>query len=279
MIAPPFEVMGLMPAAGSASRLGGRLPCSKEILPVGFEAGPGGAPTPRPVCHPMLRGWAAAGIERAVVVLRDGKWDVPAYLGSGAELGLDLAYLLVEQTRSVPETLRRATRWLGESHVALGFPDILLEPRDAWTRLLEFHACGARGGGGGGGGGDLSLGLFPTEQVAKTDMVSLEGERITGLVIKDSACTLRWTWSIALWTPRMTRFLERWSASREALQREPGSELWVGDVIRAAIESGLEARGLRFESGSFLDIGTPEDLRNATRLSSGPARGAAGGSL
>ena len=43
-----------MPAAGRATRLG-EMESSKEVLVVGGE----------PVCFPLLRGWAEAGIERA----------------------------------------------------------------------------------------------------------------------------------------------------------------------------------------------------------------------
>lgn len=265
-------IVGWMPAAGRAARLGG-LPCSKEIFPVGFEPGPDGEPRPRPVCHGLLRGWAGAGIERALVILRHGKWDVPTRLGSGAELGLDLAYLLVEETGSVPETLARAAGWTealgtgagtgtgtagaGGWDVALGFPDILLGPPDAWARLVDFHRAGDW---------PISLGLFPTDQAWKADMVSFDDQgRIEEIVIKDPACAFRWTWSIALWRPDFTRFLRRTVAAegRREGGDEGGAELYVGDVIRKALAAGYEVRGLPFADGRFIDVGTPDDLRRA----------------
>lgn len=39
----------------------------------------------------------------------------------------------------------------------------------------------------------------------------------------------------------------------------------INDVIQAAINSGLKVEVDVFESGSFLDIGTPEDLVRAVR--------------
>jgi hypothetical protein len=37
----------------------------------------------------------------------------------------------------------------------------------------------------------------------------------------------------------------------------------MGDSIVAAIKKGMKAKAVLFEHGSFLDIGTPEDLRIA----------------
>ncbi|MCG8456073.1 MAG: hypothetical protein MI919_07310, partial [Holophagales bacterium] len=132
---------------------------------MGFEAGSDGSPRPRPACHPLLQGLASAGVGQVVLVLRAGKWDVPAALGSGASLGLDLAYVLADDSRSVPESLARARAWVDGADVALGFPDILLEPADVWPRLAAFHL---------GGTWDVSLGCFPTEQAWKADMVDFE---------------------------------------------------------------------------------------------------------
>lgn len=254
----PRPIVGLMPAAGRATRLG-ELLCSKEIFPIGFDSGPTGTPVPRPVCAPLLRGWAAAGIERALVILRSDKWDIPVRLGGGGEFGLDLAYLVVGDTRSAPETLDRARAWCRGHDVAIGFPDILLRPDAAWSRLAEFHRAG---------GHDLSLGCFPCDRPDKADMVDLEvggksDGRLRDLVIKDAACTYRWTWSITIWTPAVMDLLhELVSADLET----PGDrELWVGDVVREAVRRGLDVRGLRFDDGSYRDVGTPEDLAAAVR--------------
>lgn len=255
-------IVALVPAAGRASRLG-RLPCSKEILPVGFAPDAEGLPRPAPVCGPMLRAMARAGIERAVWILRDGKWDVASRLGDGSEWGLDLAYLAVEPTRCVPETLARALPWVAGCDVALGFPDILLRPQDVWRRLTDFHRAHD---------GALSLGLFPTDQSWKADMVSFdESGRLQHVVIKDPACEYRWTWSIALWRPEMSRFLADWVARLDAGSTPAGvGELYVGDVWRAALEAGLDIRVLPFEDGVFRDVGTPEDLRAAIVEAAGP---------
>ncbi len=247
------EVVGLVPAAGRADRLGA-LPCSKEIFPLGFEAGTGGQARPRPVCGRLLESFARAGVDRAFILLRKGKWDIPALLGDGSRLGLPLAYMAFEPTANVPETLDRAYPFVAEATVALGFPDIVVEPGDAYRpllrRLRQTRAAAV-------------LGLFPTDQSWKADMVDLdERGRVRRIVIKQAETSLRFTWSIAVWGPELSRYLHDFVAAGRGTGQE--SETYVGDVLQAAIDDGMEVLGERFETGSFLDVGTPDDLLRAT---------------
>lgn len=253
---PP--VVGLMPAAGRADRLGA-LPCSKEIFPVGFRS-VDGVRRPRPACHCLLEAFRMGGIDQAWVLLRKGKWDIPTLLGSGqTDGGPNLAYLALDATASVPETLDAAYPFVAECRVALGFPDILFEPEDAYAHLIELHDEGQA---------DVVLGLFPTDRCEKTDMVELEadGKRVRRLVIKKPDRGLRFTWSIAVWGPRFTHYLHEQVQYQNANQRQGNTkELYVGDVIQSAIDDGLVASSVAFPGGSYLDIGTPEDLENALR--------------
>lgn len=247
-------IIGLVPAAGSATRLG-RLPCSKEIYPVGFERDADGEPRPMPICGELLKSMGEAGIERVLMVLRSGKWDIAERLGDGSEWGLDLAYLSVQGSRCVPETLDRCRGWIEGSDVALGFPDIQLRPTDALKRLATFHR---------GHTSAVSLGLFPTDQSWKADMVDVDEQgRARDIVIKDPDCSYAWTWSLAIWRPTVTELLGRWVAERMATFDPGATELYVGDVFRSVLEAGLEIRSLAFDDGRFRDVGTPEDLRRA----------------
>ena len=263
----PNEVVGLVPAAGRADRLGS-LPCSKEIFPLGFRRGDDGAPRPRAVCSYLLESLAQAGVDRAFILLRQGKWDIPALLGSGSDLALPLAYLALEPTASVAETLDRAYPFVAGATVALGFPDILFRPPDAYRHLLSRLAETEA---------EVVLGLFPTDQHWKTDMVELDdedrrpgrapAERVRRIVIKQADAGLSFTWSIAVWGPDFSRYLHDYvGRGREESHRE----IYVGDVIQAAIEDGIRVVGVRFPEGSFLDVGTPEDLRQAVARFAAP---------
>lgn len=251
---PP--VLALIPAAGRAARLGA-LPCSKEIFPVGFRTGEDGRRRARPVCEHLLEGLRDAGIRRGYVLLRQGKWDIPALLGRGlapdTEDAFHLAYLALEPTASVPETLDRAHPFAAGQRIALGFPDILFEPRDAFRALLEHLDATSV---------DIVLGLFPTDRVEKTDMVELGADgNVRRIRIKDPTSPPGFTWSIAAWEPAFTDYLHTFLAERRATPG--GTELSVGHVIEAAMADGLEVAAVRFSDGSYLDVGTPEDLERA----------------
>ena len=47
----------------------------------------------------------------------------------------------------------------------------------------------------------------------------------------------------------------------DSLPKQP--ELFVGDVIQAAIHAGLQVAAVPFTNGRYLDIGTPENLVKA----------------
>jgi dTDP-glucose pyrophosphorylase len=248
---PPTEVIGLIPAAGRAERLG-RLPCSKELLPIGFRETPIG-PMPKVACHYLLERFRAAGIRRAFMVLHESKWDVARYFGTGALADMALAYLSIPGSRSVPETLSHARPFLENSLVALGFPDCLFEPADAYARLLERQ---------GATGADLVLGLFPTERHRTTDMVDCGPDgRVRRIEIRPETTALRFNWLIAVWTPTFTGLL------REAVCSSPqdGAELQIGAVVRSAVEGGLHVQGVELPGGWYRDIGTPEELASAIK--------------
>ena len=87
----PLDIIGVVPMAGRATRLA-QLPCSKEIHPVEPRRGTYSTDErPRAVCEYLLEKMREAGITRVYVILREGKWDIPAHLGDGSMAGLNLA--------------------------------------------------------------------------------------------------------------------------------------------------------------------------------------------
>lgn len=240
-----------MPAAGRALRLGtdrvGRAVGSKEVLPVGRDG--------RPAAAVLLEGFRRAGVARAYVVLRAGKWDVAEALGDGGAFGVPLAHLVVGETGSVAETLDRAHPFVRGRRVALGFPDILFEPPEAFARVAEHQLRS---------GADAVLGLVPTDRPEKADLVDADASgRVRQLLIKPRRSTLASTWIAAVWSPAMVELVHREVA---AGRRGPGGrELYPGDLLQTAIEEGLRVEAVRFPEGRHLDIGTPEDLERAAR--------------
>lgn len=248
------EIIGLMPAGGQATRIA-PIPCSKEIYPIGFRTdGKDKEYRSKVVCHYLLEKMKLAGASKAYIILRQGKWDIPAYLGDGEMLGMNLAYLMMNLPFGAPYTLDQAYPFVKNAFVAFGFPDILFEPKDAFVQLFARQADT---------GADLVLGLFPADNPQKVDMVEFDDRnRIRRIVIKPRQTKLHYTWLIAVWSPVFTQFIHQYLA---AAQTKPPvglkpEELFVGDVIQAAIQVGLQVETVSFPTGDYLDIGTPEDL-------------------
>lgn len=264
-----MEVIGVLPAGGTARRIS-PLPLSKELFPLGFEALPSQSqdvllhseqPTssslrPKVVSQYLLERMQRAGICKAFMVLRPGKWDIPAYFGDGARLGLRLAYLTVHREDGVPYTLDQAYPFVESAIVALGFPDIIFQPVDAYATVL--HRLRTQNA-------DVVLGLFPTEQAYKAGMVNFDADgRVRQIIEKPKQSSLRYMWAIAVWAPRFTQFMHEFLANRVISTASP--ELPIGDVIQAAIAAGLRVEAEPFSNGSYLDVGTPDDLIRAIHL-------------
>jgi glucose-1-phosphate thymidylyltransferase len=247
-------LLGLIPAAGRALRLG-PLPCSKELLPIGFRETPAGL-VPKVAGHYLLERLRAGGVRRVLMVLHESKWDVPRYFGTGEMADVALAYLSIPGSGSVPETLDRAFPFTEDAIVALGFPDVIFEPMDAYARLIERQAVT---------GADLVLGLFPTERFRTTDMVELGPDgRVRRVEVRPETTTLRYNWLIAVWGPAFTRLLHE-AVQEMAVEAPADTELQIGAVVQAAVAAGLHVEGVEFPDGSYRDIGTPDQLAAAIR--------------
>jgi glucose-1-phosphate thymidylyltransferase len=164
-----------------------------------------------------------------------------------------------------PYTLDQAYPFVRDAVIVFGFPDIIFEPEDAFIQLLNQQAATEA---------DIVLGLFVADQPHKMDMVSLDEQgRPKQIVIKPRQTGLRHTWIIAVWTPVFTHFMHEYLASVQAAGaptqiNDPAArppELFVGDVIQAAIEAGLRVEKVFFPDGHYIDIGTIDNLLKAIR--------------
>jgi len=256
------EVIGLLPAAGQAMRIS-PLPVSKELYPIGFRSLPDGSLRPKVVSHYLLEKMQLAGISKAFVLLRPGKWDIPAYLGDGTMLDMHLGYLIVQLLHGVPYTLDQAYPFVKNAVIAIGFPDILFQPEDAYKRLLtRLRASTA----------NVVIGAVPFEHPYKGGMVNFNSEgQVSQVVEKPLHSNLQYSWCTAVWTPVFTEFLHQYlravaderSRSDPGKQRAQPQEIPIGNVIQAAIDSGMQVEAEVLADGAYLDIGTPEDLVRA----------------
>lgn len=245
------DVIGLVPAAGEAKRMG-MLPCSKEILPIGIRDGERGRCV-KVASHYLMERMRHAGVSRIYVILRKGKEDIPRFLGDGEDLGVRVGYLYTDLRPGTSFTLDRAYPVVRGAQVVLGFPDILFEPEDAFVRLLEKQRTTKA---------DVVLGLFPTRQPERMDMVALdERGRVRDIDIKPLRTDLEFSWIIATWNRVFTEFLHVFLERVRERDPNPGvrQEYHVGVAFQAALHADLRVESVVFREGKCLDIGTPED--------------------
>jgi len=257
------SVIGLIPAGGKATRIS-PLPLSKELYPVGFGCDRDTQNynqnnlRPKVVSHYLLEKMQLAGIEKAYFILRPGKWDIPAYFGDGAMLSINLAYLIMGLPYGVPFTLDSAYPFVKDAVVALGFPDILFQPKDAFLQILKHLETS---------NADVVLGLFPTDKPQKAGMVDFDDSgKVRSIIEKPPESDLRFMWGIAVWQPQFSEFLHEYLITIKQDTNLPIlPEIPIGNVIQTAIDKGLQVEAEAFTNGSYLDIGTPDDLIKAVR--------------
>lgn len=225
---------------------------------------------PKVAAHYLLDNMHRAGAQKTYFVLSKGKWDIPAYFGNGSMLNMALGYLMTDLPYGVPFTLDSAFPFLKDKLVLFGFPDIILQPDDGYVRLIDqMQASHA----------DIVLGLFLADNPQKMDMVDLNDDgTIRGIRIKPAQTDLTWTWITAVWNFSFTRFMHDYvlrhldtiAAAGGGLTEDDRREIYLGDVIEAAIGSELKIDTVRFPQGTYIDIGTPEDMVAAVQtLTSG----------
>ena len=194
-----MNIVGIIPAAGTASRLS-PIPCSKEILPIGIEQW-GDEPYKRPkvAIQYVLDSMKSANIQKTYIVIRNNKWDIPAYLGDGSMFGMNIAYVMMGVPYGAPFSINQAYPFIGSAIVALGYPDILFQPANVYSLLIEKLKKD---------NADVVLGLFPATNPRKMDMIEFDrNNNISRFVIKPEKTELQYTYINAVWTSNFTKFM------------------------------------------------------------------------
>jgi glucose-1-phosphate thymidylyltransferase len=165
----------------------------------------------------------------------------------------------------VPFTLDSAFPFIKGQTILFGFPDIIIWNEDVYVQLLAcLHGSDA----------DIVLGLFPAANPGKMDMVDIDGDgSVCSIQIKPPTTHLKWTWIAAAWAFSFTRFMHDYVdqhlftlAAGNLSQRDTPREIHMGDVIQAAIGTGLKIDKVLFHGGVYIDIGTPEDMITALKM-------------
>ena len=260
------DVVALIPAAGSGTRIA-PIPGSKEVFPIGFSNVEGDKPVVKVVSQYLFDRMVAGGVGQGIIVLRSGKWDIPAYFGEGEPAGMKLSYVVVGQTLGPPDTLDRAYAFVRHNVVAFGFPDIMLDPPDVFDQLLTRMDVGDV---------DVVLGLYDVVDPHQSDIVELDEEnRVLDIHLKDATSILPHCWGCAVWGPAFTEFIH--DAVQEHRNHTAGSfgtidaggDLPMGLIFKQAVEARLEVVGVPFKGQHWTDVDSPRSLlRMAEKLRS-----------
>jgi glucose-1-phosphate thymidylyltransferase len=258
MIKSIKKIVGIIPAGGLATRIS-PLPCSKEIYPIGFIKDlKGNVKSPKVACHYLLDKMKLAGAKNIFIILGKNKWDIPNYLGTGQQYDVNIAYLLQGVPYGVPFTIDQAYPFVKDSLVLFGFPDVLFEPNEAFQLLLsELEKSDS----------DIILGVFPAAKPEKIDMVEIDDKsQIRDIIIKPKKTSLKYSWSIAIWTPIFSDFLHNY-LENVIINYPIEIELQLGEVIKLAISKGMKVHGHIISNKPILDVGTGDDLLLAVKKS------------
>ncbi len=255
-----MEIIGLIPAGGQAKRLG-KIPCSKEILPF-YTGSTDNKKNFRMnvISEHLINSYRIAGIKNIYFILRQGKWDIPSYYGDGTDFGVNISYLIMNLPYGTPFTLDQAYHFTKDKYIALGYPDILFEPADAFVDIKKkISETGA----------DIVLGAFRIKNYKKWDMLEFDSSgKISDIIIKQDRPDLKYGWTIALWNTTFWDFMHEYIRdvvnSSRAVNNTMGilsRELYPGDIFIKAIKNGMKAEVVVFDKGKSTDIGTPEDFQ------------------
>jgi len=252
------NVIAIIPAAGKAKRLPA-IEYSKEIIPIGYKnPSQKNVEMDKPICFHLMEKFTCAGISKGLMIIREEKWDIPSTLGNGKCVNMEIAYQMLDLPHGTAYTINQAYPFIIDNIVAIGFPDILFSPDDAYSQILNLLSSTEA---------DVVLGLFPADRPEKVDMVEINQiNDVTAIVIKPKLSDLKLTWGIAVWKPSFSKFLHEYINAHQQKKSDP--ELFIGDVIRQAITQGLSVKAKQVSNDAFLDVGTPDDLAKAIDLHS-----------
>lgn len=247
-----LPIIGLIPAGGTASRLG-NIPCSKELIPIPSSIH---NRLPEPVSQRLIRAYCLAGAERVSWILRHGKWDIPAFYGSGHNHGVAMDYSVMQHPYGPPFTLSQAYPLFQNHLVLLGFPDILLTQVNPFSPLVHCLMHNPEI--------DVALGTVTATDPSSVDIIhSNDNHFVTHIIPKPAnpSSSIAWIW--AAWKPTFSSFLENFV--RQKLEQfsslntplTPIPEIHIGHTIQHFIHSGGHVKAIHFPDTQYLDIGTP----------------------
>jgi glucose-1-phosphate thymidylyltransferase len=101
------------------------------------------------------------------------------------------------------------------------------------------------------------------------DMVGMGSEgQISNIQIKPTSTKHHYTWIIAAWAPSFTQFMHEYLSliHKKGDTAMRNQEVFLSEVINAAMLNDIKVDKVTFADGICLDIGIPENLANVAQL-------------
>jgi len=239
----PDDLIGLIPAAGKGLRLG--LPYPKELYPIIRDN------RYKPVSQYILENLTFAEVQHIIFVINDTKHQLIGYFGDGHRFGCHISYVVQEQrdgddkstSPGLGHALDSAYHLMRGKTVCFGMPDTIMAPSDVFCQILQVWQPVD----------DLALGLFPITRPEKSAAVRMdEDARVLEIIDKPKSTDLPYGWACMAWRPAFTEHLNTCIRKRGLAD--------FAELMNLAIQSGMNVRGVPIRDGSYVDLGTYEDI-------------------
>jgi glucose-1-phosphate thymidylyltransferase len=233
-------VLGIVPAAGAASRLQ-PLAFSKEMLPVGSTFDESGVERPKAVSEFLVERMIRAGADRICFVISPEKDDIIPYYARHPA-ARRFCYVVQESPSGLCDALFRAEQVLREHEdVLVGLPDTVWFPESGFALLPAD---------------ELAFLLFPVDDPRRFDAVVTRGQRVKEIQVKAAQPDSNWVWGAFRMPSHVFRELHR-------LWREPGrGDEYVGTLVNAYLARGGQAVAVA-AGERYFDVGTVDGYRAA----------------
>jgi glucose-1-phosphate thymidylyltransferase len=237
------ELIGLIPAAGKGVRLG--LPYPKELYPIIRDN------HYKPIAQFVLDNLTTAGLRHVVFVINETKHQLIGFFGNGQRFGCDVSYVVQEPNNTqgkstspgLAHALDSAYHLTRGKTVFFGMADTIMLPKDAFARAYATT----------GPEDDVVLVLFTTERPEKFGMVRMDDDqRVVEIVDKPRQTDLTEMWGCILWRPRFTEYLH------DCVSQEGISDFAL--IMNNAIAAGMRFRGVHMVGGTYIDLGTYDEI-------------------
>ncbi|EHK01177.1 nucleotidyl transferase [Candidatus Haloredivivus sp. G17] len=234
---------GVIPAAGKGTRMEPFTNAyPKELLPVGEKA----------VIHHAIEDMKEAGITDICIVVGWKQHAIIDYLGSGEELGVQLTYVVQDKRDGLAGAIKAAEHYVEDSSFAVVLGDNYVDDKRALRELVKFHKHN---------GMDATIGAFNPEDVTSYGIIDPgDDNMVDGLVEKPEKHEAPSELGISgLYVFEPVIF-----GAIDDIGKGKGGEYQLTDAIDELRKQDYKV-GYDNITGTRIDVGTPERLREANR--------------